>query len=165
MRNHRTPLAALLAVIMIAVLAVAAAAATGNVRFVNVSVDKNGLVMKELKEEQYWVDTGGIKRIVELHFSDPQLFSRRPAGLSLILNIPDIEEADSEDGLDVFLNDRPVGSVPRVARNTWLEIPLDVSAFDSAPEFFLVIKSKTSDSIAIASKKSGFGAVIKAVYR
>lgn len=147
------------------ILAALASAAPGNVRYVNVSVDKNGLVMKELKEEQYWVDTGGIQRIIELHFADPQLFAKRPAGLSLILNIPDIDDADSEDGLEVFLKERKVGFIPQIARNTWLEIPLDVTAFDTASEFVLVIKSKTSDSIAVASKKSGFGAVIKAVYR
>ncbi len=120
----------------------------------------------DTEEDVFWFYED---RSIELSFHDRSMTSvLRKAGYTEIsyrlrLHIPDIEEAESGTGLDVYCNGIKVGGLPGTRRNTWIEIELDISIMRIKRNMKFVLKPRGGDNLAISLPESGNGPEMKII--
>jgi hypothetical protein len=136
------------------------------VRYVNVSTDQN---IKEnytqegcisCSDQVYIIDGDECLGRVILDFSNVDPYSRVKT-VSLIMNIADVEWAETNTGIQVFLDDQIVGSLSSMTRNASFSVNLDASKIRGKSNMKLVLKAGGPDGLYVMSKSSGFGAVLK----
>ncbi len=134
----------------------------GNVVFAPVISDRNVTEKADaLQSERFYVVDGDeSKGQAVLVFEGVP----RPREAFLILNIADIDWADSNDGFEVALAGSPIASVSKLARNSWLQVRLDPSRLPEKGNFELTIRTSKTDGFYVCSKKSGRGAVLRLIY-
>ncbi len=138
-------------------------AESGQVRMVNVLKDKNVVVKGGPYIEHYWIETDGTQGVIYLTFPeiDPSLGA--PRSLSLIINIPSIKDSGSGTGCDVLYNGAVVGQLPKGNPGSWEEIHLKNMTLKKG-KVELTIKPRGEDGMAVCSRASGFGPILKVVY-
>ncbi|RPI95602.1 MAG: hypothetical protein EHM32_05395 [Spirochaetales bacterium] len=136
---------------------------TGQVRVLEALKDKNVVVEGGPFIEHYWVETDGTKGVIHLTFPGVKTSSGAPRSISLIINIPDIEDSGSNTGCEIVYNGAVVGRLSKGSPNTWVDIPLENMSPGSGT-IELVIRGGGEDGLAICSKASGLGPLLKVVY-
>lgn len=134
---------------------------TGNVTFIPVKSDTNSKANNDTLATDmfYIIDGDESKGQVTLNFDITSGFK----AVYLIVNIPDREWAETNDGFEIYYQDKKVATVTKAARNSWLEIKLDHTLLPASGTIELLLLSKKNDGLYICSKKSGKGAVLKIV--
>ena len=147
---------------MLAVLNVCLLVAQGNVIFTSVSSDKNITQKTDGGESDLYfvVDGDESKGEVVLTFE----MTAKPKEAYLIVNIPDKEWAESNDGFEVWYAGSMIGSFAKLMRNSWVEVKLDAAKLPSSGKFDITVKTTKGDGFYLCSKKSGRGAVLKIVF-
>lgn len=138
-------------------------------RYLNVENDKNILVhtgtefCANCSEKNYVLDGNESLGYVELYFSSVSNHGK-PTKAQLIMNVADVEYAESGNGFAVFYQDEKIGSIQQVARNSCLVIELKHTEIANSNRIKLILKANGDDGLYLLSKKSGFGAVLKLQY-
>ncbi len=133
----------------------------GNLIFIHTERDTNTLKSNDTLATDmfYIIDGDESKGEVILTFNLTENYKEA----YLIVNIPDREWAETNDGFDIFLKDKKVASISSAARNSWLEIKLDHTLLPASGTVEFTLRSIKNDGLYICSKKSGKGAVLKVV--
>jgi len=139
------------------------------VRFINVESDKNirqntaHNLCVSCSDESFIVDGDESLGTIELNFSG--VTATGPAkAIYLIMNAANVEYAESGEGFKVYYNNQEVGNINRVYRNAVLQIKLDAAKIKNQNTLRLILKTTSKDGSYLASKKTGFGAVLKLEY-
>jgi hypothetical protein len=138
-------------------------------RYLNVINDKNIRENTDQKnclscsENNFVIDGNESKGYVELEFNSINNYGQ-PNKIQLIMNIADVEYAESGDGFSVYYENEKIGSIQNVARNKSFVIELTPSSIAKHDKIKLVLKGNGGDGLYVLSKKSGFGAVLKLQY-
>lgn len=123
---------------------------------------------ESMKENVFWFDNDENNSI-ELFFHDKLMVSIFREGnytdivYRLRIHIPDIKEAESESGLDVYYDDIKIGGLPKTRKNTWIEIELDISKIKVKRNMDLILKPRGEDNLALSLPDSGKGPEIKII--
>ena len=139
------------------------------VRYINVLNDKNIIIHTKpefctsCSDQIFVLDGNESLGYVELNFSGINSFSKAKA-IILIMNVADVEWAESGNGFSVFFNNEKIGSISNLSRNSCFSIDLNVSKIAGNKNIKLVLKANGDDGLYLLSKKSGFGAVLKLQY-
>lgn len=139
------------------------------VRYVNVNTDQNikdnytqaGCI--SCSDQVYIIDGDECLGRVTLDFSNVDSYNRVKT-VSLIMNIADVEWAETNTGIQVYMDDQNVGSLISMSRNASFSINLDASKIRGKSNIRLVLKAGGPDGFYVMSKSSGFGAVLKLEY-
>jgi hypothetical protein len=138
-------------------------------RYLNVVNDKNirpnadPKLCASCSENNFVVDGNETSGYIELEFEGINTFGQVKE-VELYLNCANVEWAESNDGLSVYLGNDKVGSIPAIARNSSFIVKLDASKIGLNKNIKLTLKGNGKDGLYILSKKSGFGAVLKLMY-
>jgi hypothetical protein len=111
----------------------------------------------------YWVDGDENEGKVELVFEAGSVFSRSVPDVYLVLRIPDVDWADSVDGLRVMWEGREIGRLAGAERDTTVEIPLTFDITRPQDRIELLLENPGTDGIAVAATRSGEGPQLKVV--
>lgn len=138
-------------------------------RYINVLSDKNIRVNMEpqncasCSENSFIIDGNESLGYVELEFTGLRDFGQA-SRFQLIVNIADVEYAESNQGLSIYIEDKKVGTIQAVQRNRSFTVELLKSAIVDKNSVKIVLRGNGDDGIYISSKHSGFGAVLKLQY-
>lgn len=103
-------------------------------------------------------ETGGQ---LEAHFAMPLRGIKPFDKAELVLNIPDIRDAESMEGIEVYYNDHLLGSCDEVKRGRVLKINVDLDPeLEYGRTFSLTIKAKGEDGVYIYRWRSGWGVML-----
>lgn len=151
----------LIACVLCAKMVFGQSGANGNVTFIPVNHDKNIKANDDTLATDmfYIIDGDESKGEVVLNFT----ITSKCKEIYLIVNIPDREWAETNDGFEIFYADKKLATVTKAARNSWLEIKLDNTQLPNSGTIELHLKSKKNDGLYICSQKSGKGAVLKVI--
>ncbi|MCG7852724.1 MAG: hypothetical protein MIO92_09395, partial [Methanosarcinaceae archaeon] len=116
-----------------------------------VSVDRNNFIL----------DGNDSRGWVRLLFEDPLLSTNRLKSASLIVNISNVANAESQDGFIVFLGNTVIGRSSRLTRNTTVEVPINISLLGSTGKLEMILRAAGDDGVYIKSKASGQGAALE----
>ncbi|PKN73920.1 MAG: hypothetical protein CVU52_06940 [Deltaproteobacteria bacterium HGW-Deltaproteobacteria-10] len=138
---------------------------TGNITFIPVSEDANITQKKDGGESDlyYVIDGDESMGKVLLTFDIPKTIPKARE-MYLIVNIPNKEWAESADGFEIGAGKATVGMIKSVARNSWVEIKLNVNSMPTDGKVELVLKTAKTDGLYVCSKKSGRGAYLKIIF-
>lgn len=137
--------------------------AKGRVRYLNVISDKNIVVEGGPYVEYYWVETDGTQGEIVLEFNNHFGNNISAKSASLFLNVADVKDAESRDGCSIVYKGNVIGEISEGIRNHWYEIPL-MKFTPPQGKFTLKVKARGTDGLALYSKASAFGAVLKIQY-
>jgi hypothetical protein len=137
----------------------------GFVKFFPVSSDEmkftqNGFVPDGII---YWVETDETFGEVFLRFSNLS-HPVNPASASLIFNVPKVTDAQSSTGVNVYFENKLIGSAGQASSGSNLKINLDISHLSGKNQLTLVLKGGGPDGLALFSKASGYGAYLEFNY-
>ncbi|RPH32054.1 MAG: hypothetical protein EHM93_11195 [Bacteroidales bacterium] len=110
-----------------------------------------------------WVETDETQGKIILSF-EGIIHPAPPKAAYLILNIPNEQDAQSATGLTVNNGDMVVGSIPNAQAETYIYIALNILGVNNSQNLTLTLIGGGPDGLAIASKASGFGAMIQFEY-
>lgn len=159
----------LLSLYTILILSTLTAQTNTIVRYLDVESDKNIRQNTDQKlclscsDNNLIIDGDESLGIIELEFSGINSFGLAKE-VYLIMNVANVEYAESGSGFKVFLNNEEVGNISRVNRNTSFVIKLNASKINKLESVKLVLKTAGSDGLYLLSKKSGFGAILRLDY-
>ncbi len=111
----------------------------------------------------HWVETDESFGEVFLTFNYVNN-SKTPTAVNLILNIPDVTDAQSNTGVVVYADNQIIGKASQVSANSSLKISLDLKQITGKNQIVLILRGGGADGMAILSKASGFGPVLEFVY-
>lgn len=159
----------LISAISILIISSAVAQDYPKTRYLNVKSDKNIRIHTNpefclsCSESNFIVDGNESKGYVELNFSGINSYGQAKKA-ELIMNVPDVNWAESGDGISVFYKNEKIGNINTLRRNSYFLINLNTSLFAGNENVKLVLKANGNDGLYLMSKKSGFGAVLKLQY-
>jgi hypothetical protein len=138
---------------------------TGFVKFFPVSSDEmkftqNGFVPDG---KIYWVETDESFGEVVLNFTN-LAHPGNPTAANLIFNIPQVTDAQSSTGVNIYLENKLIGKANQATSGSNLKINLDISILRGKDQLTLVLKGGGIDGLAILSKASGYGAYLEFIY-
>jgi hypothetical protein len=137
----------------------------GLLKYVGVSSDVMNYVSGNYvpNANHHWVETDESYGEVVLTFETIN-HSTAPTMVSLILNIPQVTDAQSNTGVLVYLGNVLIGKANQASAGSNLRISLETSQLKKSGQLTLTLKGGGTDGLAICSKASGFGAVLEFVY-
>lgn len=136
----------------------------GLVKYYNCNSDKMNFKEGFVPDaNHHWVETDESFGEVFLTFNYI-LTSKIPTAVNLILNIPDVTDAQSNTGVVVYVDSQIVGKASQVAANSNVKISLDTKQLAGKNQIILVLRGGGTDGMAILSKASGFGPVLEIIY-
>ncbi|MFN8259293.1 MAG: hypothetical protein U0W24_26630 [Bacteroidales bacterium] len=138
---------------------------TGFVKFFPVSSDEMKFTQSGFVPDGkiYWVETDESFGEVFLSFSNIA-HPGNPTSASLIFNIPQVTDAQSSTGVNVYFENKVIGNAGQASSGSNLKINLDISLLKGKNQFTLVLKGGGPDGLAIFSKASGYGAYLEFIY-
>jgi hypothetical protein len=111
------------------------------------------------------IDEDGTKGQLEVYFAMPIVGMKPFDKAKLIMNIPDIGDASSANGVSIYYNDHKLGSCDKIEANTVVEIDLDLNPdLKYGRSFALTIKANGADNTYVYRWHSGWG-VMLALYK
>jgi hypothetical protein len=111
----------------------------------------------------YWVETDESFGEVILNFSGLN-HPKTPVSANLILNIPQVSDAQSNTGVLVYFDNKLIGKAVQATANSNLKINLEINQLIGKTQFTLILKGGGIDGLAISSKVSGLGPVLEFAY-
>lgn len=139
------------------------------VRFISVTSDNNTVLETgpefcvSKSDKCYIIDGNESKGYADMTFENIDV-PTIPQSFVLIVNICDVEYAESSTGFSVFIGNQHLGSINQFNRNARAEVTLDPNQLKSKDSVTLTIKANGEDGLYIYSKKSGFGATLMITY-
>ncbi len=139
------------------------------VRYLNVVNDKNIRENTEPKncvscsENDFIIDGNESKGYVELEFTGVSNYGQ-PTSIQLIINVSNVEYAESNNGCSVYLGDKKIGNITNVNKNRSFSVELIKSEIAGKNNIKLILRGNGDDGLYVLSKKTGFGAVLKLQY-
>jgi hypothetical protein len=102
---------------------------------------------------------------LEVRFAMPVRGIKPYEKTQLILNIPDIGDASSDEGVSIYYQGKKIGEVEKIEKNSVIKIDLDLRPdLNIGKTFSLMIKSNGNDGTYIYRWRSGWG-VMLALYK
>ncbi len=109
-----------------------------------------------------WVETDETQGKIILNFEG--IYHPSPLKAAyLILNIPNVQDAGSANGMFVTKDDKKIGSIKEAKGDTFIYVALDITALNSQ-NIKLTLNGGGPDGLAISSKSSGFGPYLQFEY-
>lgn len=109
-----------------------------------------------------WVETDETQGKIILNFEG--IYHPSPLKAAyLIINIPNVQDAGSTEGMFVTKDDKQIGSIKEAKGDTFIYVPLDITALNSQ-NIKLTLNGGGPDGLAISSKSSGFGPYLQFEY-
>ena len=138
-------------------------AKSGQLQILNVINDKNVVAEGGPYSEHYWVETDGTRGVIHLTFPGQRKVTAKAKAVFLIINIPNIKDSGSNTGCEIVQNGKVIGKLSSGKPGSWVEIPLKKVDMSKTTIQF-TIRGGGQDGLAIYSKASGFGPLLKLVY-
>lgn len=131
-----------------------------------VATDANLMPQQTPDGNVYWIDGDGSHGQVVLQFRSPRLADRPVCDellgtdslLRLTVSVPNVENAESDDGFDVFSDGVLVGSATAVQANTRVRVELDPCLVPHREEITLLLTARGTDGVAVSPMRTGAGA-------